>query len=170
MSLPSAIASAYAKILTFRGRASRREFWYFYLFQMMVAGGLAYWLFYEAGVAQAMPMIEGNKGVFLGACILTQLPGVSLIVRRLHDSGRSGWWMVIALVPVFGALALFVLLIQPSETDLNRYDTEAPEARRNARPVKMVPIPVESRSASSDVRALYKARIANIQKSPVYGT
>ncbi len=51
MSFPSAIATAYAKILTFRGRASRREFWYFYLFQMLVAGGIAYWLYYEAGLA-----------------------------------------------------------------------------------------------------------------------
>lgn len=165
MSIASAIASAYAKILTFRGRATPREFWSFYVFQVVLAGALAYWLYYEAGLAQVMPLIEGNTGVLVGAFILTQLPGLSLIVRRLHDSGRSAWWLLITAIPVFGALALFVLLIQPSDAALNRYDvagsvTHAPQASQP------VPVPVESRSNSPDVHALYTARIAGLNKNP----
>lgn len=169
MSFPNAVATAYAKIITFSGRASRREFWYFYLFQVALAGGIAYWLFYKAGLSQIMPMIEGNAGVLIGAAILTQLPGLSLVVRRLHDSGRSAWWLLLTVVPVFGVLALFVLLIQPSETAANRYDGfdmgAAPQAGRPA--AEVVAVPVESRSQSADVRAIYNARIANLSKNPV---
>ncbi|MDJ0993402.1 MAG: DUF805 domain-containing protein [Dinoroseobacter sp.] len=165
MSIPSAIATAYAKILTFQGRATLREFWSFYIFQVILAGALAYWLYYKAGLEHVMPLIEGNTGVLVGAFILTQLPGLSLIVRRLHDSGRSAWWLLITAVPVFGALALFVLLIQPSDTVANRYDVAAPHGH-SATAQQPVPVPVESRSQSDDVRALYSARIAGLNKNP----
>ncbi|WP_425093134.1 DUF805 domain-containing protein [Tropicimonas sp. S265A] len=174
MSFPSAVATAYAKVFSFRGRATVGDFWSFFLFQALVGGGVAYWLFNMSGMAQVLPMVGGNTDVLLGAAVLFALPGYSLMIRRLHDSGRSGLWMMIAAVPVFGALALLVLLIQPSEPTVNRFDIDTPAQKVDPRPAtrataQMTPIPVESRSSSADVRALYASRIAGLSKNPVYG-
>ena len=49
------------------------------------------------------------------------LPGLAVAVRRLHDSGRSGWWLLIALVPLLGALYLIWLMVRPSALGSNRY-------------------------------------------------
>jgi len=173
MSFPTAIARAYAKILSFNGRASRTEFWSFYAFQVLVAGGIAYWLYYKAGLAQVMPLLEGRGGMLVGAVILTQLPGLSLIVRRLHDSGRSAWWMLITLVPVLGALALFVLLIQPSAPQVNRYDAAAQAPRQTRAPqpaprrvAKLATVPATHGEQRAEVMALYKERISSLSKTP----
>ena len=103
MNFQQAVQSCFAKYATFAGRASRSEFWYWILFSTLAstAAGIldrAFDLFvgYDAGV------IAGLWG--LG----TLLPLLAVSVRRLHDIGRIGWWLVLFFVPFFGGLLLIV--------------------------------------------------------------
>lgn len=87
------------KYATFSGRASRSEYWWFVLFQLLV--GMA------AGTADRIfVMGTGRDGTITGlATLILLLPALSVTVRRLHDSGRSGWWL-----PLFYAPIVIVLL------------------------------------------------------------
>ena len=93
----------------FNGRATRKDYWMFFLF---------YLIFYIM-----LSVIDAA----LGTMILTLLfslglliPSISIASRRLHDSGRSGWWQLIALIPIIGAIVLIVFLLQRSGDD-NEY-------------------------------------------------
>ena len=99
------------KYVDFSGRARRSEYWFFVLFYVIVRF-----------VANIIDSIIGTRGfaggngllgVLVGLALL--LPGLSVGVRRLHDTGRSGWWILIALVPFIGAIVLLVFALQPSE-------------------------------------------------------
>ncbi len=118
MSFGQAISTVFSKYATFSGRARRREYWWWYLYVTLVfivasvidrAAGLTYGdLSYGGG------WITSIAGLAL------LLPGLAVGVRRLHDTGRSGWWLLIALVPVVGAVVLFVFFVLDSEYD-NQY-------------------------------------------------
>lgn len=89
-----AIRVCFQKYATFRGRASRSEFWWFVLF--LAIGSL---------VTGFLPRLMGNDGAVLNGLfsLATFLPSISVQVRRLHDTGRSGWWIggyYLALIPV----------------------------------------------------------------------
>ncbi|WP_251977663.1 zinc-ribbon domain-containing protein [Salinicola avicenniae] len=95
----------------FQGRARRREYWFFVLFSMifsLATGWLDAMLFDSAGGFGVFNLIY-NLAVIL--------PSLAVTVRRLHDTGRSGWWMWISLVPVVGAIVLLVFLVQDSQPD-----------------------------------------------------
>jgi uncharacterized membrane protein YhaH (DUF805 family) len=101
----------------FSGRSRRSEYWYF---------GLFYLIFY--GVTAIVDVMAGTFdrasgiGVFTGILTLAFLiPSLSVSVRRLHDTGRTGWWLLIAFVPVVGAIILLVFLAQDSAAGANRF-------------------------------------------------
>jgi uncharacterized membrane protein YhaH (DUF805 family) len=101
----------------FSGRSRRSEYWYF---------GLFYLIFY--GVTAIVDVMAGTFdrasgiGVFTGILTLVFLiPSLSVSVRRLHDTGRTGWWLLIAFVPVVGAIILLVFLAQDSAAGANRF-------------------------------------------------
>jgi uncharacterized membrane protein YhaH (DUF805 family) len=101
----------------FSGRSRRSEYWYFAVF---------YLIFYA--VAAMMDVMAGTFdrasgiGAFTGVLTLAFLiPSLSVTVRRLHDTGRTGWWLLIAFVPVVGAIVLLVFLAQDSEAGGNRF-------------------------------------------------
>ena len=98
------IKESFSKFATFKGRASRTEYWYLVLF---------YFLLY--GVAVLMAVID-STGIGTSIVLLTWLvfliPGISALVRRLHDTNRSGWWYWIAAIP-FGGIAVIFFLSQP---------------------------------------------------------
>tara|TARA_A100001037_G_scaffold103161_1_gene93850 strand:+ start:162 stop:566 length:405 start_codon:yes stop_codon:yes gene_type:complete len=107
--------------VNFSGRASRSEYWWFFLFSFLSAI-LAMILDGLTGIE----LIDAGAGVSYGPFyILTAmgffLPSLSLMVRRLHDSGRSGWWYFIALVPCVGFIILIVFLIMDGEPHPNAY-------------------------------------------------
>ncbi|HEV6967820.1 MULTISPECIES: DUF805 domain-containing protein [Roseateles] len=98
MTFQESIQICFKKYADFSGRASRSEYWWFFLFILLGSAALSY-------VSHAL------SGVF---AIGTLLPSLAAATRRLHDTGRSGWWQLIALVPLVGWIVLFVLLAQES--------------------------------------------------------
>ena len=101
MSFGEAIKSVFSKYAVFSGRARRSEFWYFYLFYILVAFGLSF-LSIRIPVAKYLYILFG-LGVFL--------PYTAVTVRRLHDIGKSGWILLIFMVVIFLISMLMFLLI-----------------------------------------------------------
>lgn len=98
---------AFKKYATFRGRASRKEFWLFALFNFVAANSLGV---VSGLVAAKTGYVEvGIAGVLL-YYLVTLIPTLAVTVRRLHDTSRSAWWLLIGLVPLLGGVALLALV------------------------------------------------------------
>ncbi len=106
MGFTEAVKNCFSKYATFQGRARRSEYWWFYLFFVLVYGAAA-----------AVDVALGNELPILALIVLAALffPLMAAGVRRLHDTGRSGWWVFISLVPIIGGIWLFVLTVLDSE-------------------------------------------------------
>ena len=111
----------YAK---FSGRASRSEFWWFQLFIVIVSIPLYIVSFY-AGYSGSQGLILASSGLSLVMWLAFALPGIAATVRRLHDTDRSGWWLLLAMVP-FAGLVLLVFLLLPSTPGGNRFGAPVP--------------------------------------------
>ncbi len=106
-----AILTCFKKFADFKGRARRSEFWYFELFCVLMSLACSFI----------------NEDAATIAMIVTFIPNIAVNIRRLHDIGRSGWWMLIALVPIVGILLLLFLAAQEGEPTINAYG-ESPKA------------------------------------------
>ncbi|MEU0401154.1 DUF805 domain-containing protein [Streptomyces sp. NPDC006197] len=99
------------KYAVFNGRARRQEFWMFYLFNVIAVIVLAI-------VDSALGIYPALTGIYALAVFLPYL-GVS--IRRLHDTGRSGWWLLIGLVPLVGGIILIVFFASEGEQHQNAH-------------------------------------------------
>jgi len=99
------------KYATFDGRARRKEYWMFFLFNILVAIGL--------GIVEALIGTAGLIGGLYGLAVL--IPGIAVTVRRLHDTSRSGWWILIVLIPAVGTLILLIFMVLDSQPGDNAY-------------------------------------------------
>ncbi|MDE5843775.1 MAG: DUF805 domain-containing protein [Muribaculaceae bacterium] len=95
----------------FSGRASRSEYWWFCLFQFIV------------GAAVSIIFGNDNTGEIVSGLVSLAflLPGLGLAVRRLHDLGKSGWWVLLVFIPIVGAIVLIVWYTKPSTPYPNEY-------------------------------------------------
>lgn len=103
---------ALKKYAEFSGRASRKEFWVFVLICMIINAILG-----------VMGIIFGALGMEILAIIVGLaliVPSISVGTRRLHDTGRTGWWQLIYFVPIIGFIIMIVFLVQDSH-DENDY-------------------------------------------------
>ncbi len=93
----------------FTGRARRKEFWLFCLFSYMV---LVIYGFFKA----ILHLPEYEIETFLGMVYLLAIlvPGLAVTIRRLHDTGKSGYWICIGLIPLIGKIVLLIMLCQNS--------------------------------------------------------
>lgn len=99
------------KYAVFSGRARRKEFWMFCLFNIIIAIVL--------GTVEG---IVGSPGILGGLYSLAVLiPGIAVSVRRLHDTDRSGWWLLIGFIPIIGALVLLVFMVLDGKPGENQY-------------------------------------------------
>ncbi|BDI61643.1 DUF805 domain-containing protein [Qipengyuania nanhaisediminis] len=111
----------------FDGRSRRAEFWMFALFQIMLFGALL--LAFSVLRAFAGDSETGRFGsdlcaaAMIAAALVLSVPFVALMVRRLHDLDRSGWWCLLNLVP-FGTLALLVAMTFEGDHGPNRYGAD----------------------------------------------
>lgn len=114
-----AVRSVLAQYATFSGRASRSEYWWWVLFLVLVLLAtqfVDYIVLMPLLGATAEQRHDGQPLSTLVA-IATLLPSLAVGARRLHDTGRSGWWLLIGLVPIVGTLALLFFFIQPGSSD-----------------------------------------------------
>ncbi len=119
----------YLKVLKqyadFSGRARRKEYWMFALFNIIFAFVLG---FIDGLVGSFSPEI--GIGVLGGIYSLAVLiPGLAVSVRRLHDVGKSGWMILIVLIPIIGAIWLLVLMVTDSNPGENQYGPNPKETK-----------------------------------------
>ena len=105
------------KYVVFSGRARRKEFWMFVLFNVIISIviGIVYKII-------GTDYGNGSSGV-LGSIysLAVLLPSLGVTWRRLHDTDRSGWWILIGLIPIIGWIVLLVFYLQDSDATENNY-------------------------------------------------
>ncbi len=115
---------ALKKYAVFSGRARRKEYWYFALFSLLIAIVLAI-------IEGIVGNLDAETGVgLLGDIYLLAIliPSIAVAVRRLHDTDRSGWWLLIALIPLIGGIVLIVFWAQDSQPGENQYGSNPKDA------------------------------------------
>jgi uncharacterized membrane protein YhaH (DUF805 family) len=101
----------------FSGRARRSEYWYFALFYLLIFVGLAI-----VDVVLGTYSARSQAGLLSTTFwLVTLLPFIALTTRRLHDTGRTGWWQLVGFVPLIGVIVLLVFLVQDGDPDDNDY-------------------------------------------------
>lgn len=116
VSFPEAVKRGFQGSVTWRGRSTRAEYWWFQFFVLLLLGVP----FFETN---GFDVREGPwfvVGVVVE--IATALPLLAVTIRRLHDSDRSGWNVWVTLVPCVGGIWLMILLLEPSAPRQNRFD------------------------------------------------
>lgn len=101
--------AAFKQYATFSGRTSLAGFWYFQLVSFAVSFGLS---IISAGLLGLMYAL----GVFI--------PSLAIGARRLHDTGKSGWWQLLMLIPLIGIIVLIIFWAQASQPQKNQYDID----------------------------------------------
>jgi uncharacterized membrane protein YhaH (DUF805 family) len=104
--------SVLKKYSDYSGRSNRSEYWYFVLANLVVS----------AGFSMFSRMI-GNDSNFLGSLysLVVLLPGIAVSIRRLHDIGKSGWMMLVSLIPFAGPIWLIILMATKGDLKKNEY-------------------------------------------------
>jgi uncharacterized membrane protein YhaH (DUF805 family) len=111
MEFVPAVRKALQNYAQFEGRAIRSEYWWFALFNVLVLVA-----------ATILDTLLGNATIFeILASLALLLPGLAVGARRLHDIDRSGWWLLVGLVPVLGGLLLIVWFATPGKPGPNRF-------------------------------------------------
>ncbi len=123
MDMVTAVKTVLGKYATFSGRAARPEYWWWVLATVI--------LFFVLGLidgALVAPMMgfeafEPNAGQPLSviASLALLVPNLAVAARRLHDTDRSGWWLLLGLIPIIGSLVLIYFLVQKGTEGSNRF-------------------------------------------------
>lgn len=102
----------------FSGRARRKEYWIFYLFQLLIFFGLVF-------LGGAFSYDDDSTSIplaILGLYMLgTFIPFLAVTVRRLHDTGKSGWWILSAFIPYVGKLLMIIFCASEGDVGPNKY-------------------------------------------------
>ncbi len=101
MTFQESVKVCFTKYADFGGRATRPEYWWFFLFIFLVSMALSY--------------VSNTLGLLFS--LGTLLPSIAAAARRLHDTNRSGWWQLIVLLPIIGLIVLIVFLAQESKSE-----------------------------------------------------
>ena len=122
MKLTEAVKTCFKKYAVFSGRARRSEYWKFWLFNMLVSIVImvvaAFFSDTPQEAGQGFFAVYGLYGLYTLAALL---PSLAATVRRLHDIGRSGGYIFLALIPAAGAIILLIWLIHDSDPNENQY-------------------------------------------------
>lgn len=100
------------KYADFNGRARRKEYWMFYLFNLIFSFALGF--------------LDGLLGTaFIGTiyALAVLIPTIAVTVRRLHDIDRTGWWVLVGLIPVIGWIVLIIFAATDGNEGTNEYGT-----------------------------------------------
>ena len=130
MTFGESIKTCFSKFVTWQGRASRSEYWYFILFAVIcyvgatLLDGVLGTSFKITNPATGELQSMGYGWVYLITALALILPSLSAMVRRLHDTNRSGWWYWIALVPLIGLIVLIVWFCSRGTVGNNNYGSD----------------------------------------------
>ncbi len=129
---------AFKKFSDFSGRARRKEYWSFFLVNVLVTIVIIL-----IDLALGTYSIGEERLGLLGTIysIILIVPSIAITVRRLHDTSRSGWWILIALIPVLGALVLLYFTLLDSTPGSNEYGPNPKEIGSNTPTVESEPTP-----------------------------
>ncbi|MGO4998306.1 DUF805 domain-containing protein [Oceanisphaera sp. W20_SRM_FM3] len=109
---------------TFGGRARRKEYWMFILFNIIISIVLG---FIDGLIGTYN--IESGFGLLSGLYSLAILiPSLAVSIRRLHDTDRSGWWLLIGFIPLIGAIVLLVFMLLDSTPEQNKFGANPKES------------------------------------------
>lgn len=117
MSFTEAIASGFRNYVNFTGRAFRSEFWYWMLFSTLasIAGEIIDAALFPGSFSTGAPPVTSLISLAL------LLPGLGVLARRLHDIDRSGWWILLGLIPIVGLIILIVWCCRRGTLGPNRF-------------------------------------------------
>ncbi len=119
MGFLEAIKSGFQNYANFSGRAPRSAYWWWTLFSLLIAIIASV---VDLVLFPDLTMAMGGIGpIYIGVLIVLFLPGLSVSVRRLHDIGRSGWWLLIFLIPFVGFIVLIIWFASKGEEGANKY-------------------------------------------------
>jgi uncharacterized membrane protein YhaH (DUF805 family) len=116
MGFTQAVTTCYSRYVQFSGRASRSEYWFFWLFCCLA---LLAAMVVDAVLGLRFSALTGPAYVLVA--LANFLPSISVSVRRLHDTDRSGWWYWIILIPIVGAILLIVWFCTRGRDGDNRF-------------------------------------------------
>ena len=122
MGFAAAVKSFWSNYTTFSGRARRSEYWFSQLFLVLTN---------LAAAAIDLALMDGDVDRFIANggggivgliwIVATIVPALAALVRRLHDTSRSGWWALMVLVPIAGAIVILVFTVEDSVSGDNAY-------------------------------------------------
>lgn len=98
----------------FFGRARRSEYWYFALFNWLAVVAVS-------AISHFLLSTWLATGVTSLISVLLFIPSLAVLVRRLHDTGRSGWWLLMVFIPILGLIVLLYFLVSDSDEGMNDY-------------------------------------------------
>ena len=122
MNFGEAIATCMGKYGTFSGRASRSEYWWFYLFTILMSWGAT---IVDGAVASSGDPAVASSGDPMVEIVVTLVFFVPIIAagcRRLHDMGKSGWWQLLWFIPIIGWILLIVWLATNTKPEGDKYN------------------------------------------------
>ena len=129
MGFGEAVKSFWSHYSKFKGRSRRSEYWWIQLFLVLTNLAVA---------AIDLALMNGDVDRFIANggggivgliwILVTIVPALAVLVRRLHDTGKSGWWALIGFVPLVGGIVLLVLTVLDSDAGENKYG-DSPKAR-----------------------------------------
>lgn len=140
---------ALKKYATFEGRTTRREFWMFVLMSIIVQILVSF----VSGLLVGLTRINAIGYLTPLFVLAIFLPSIAIGARRLHDTSRSGWWLLISFVPLIGSIWLLVLFCLDSTPGANEYGANmkgvevampTPDATQVATPAAATPSPMEN--------------------------
>jgi uncharacterized membrane protein YhaH (DUF805 family) len=111
---------AYKRYFDFQGRANRKEYWLFVLvyFIQVMAAVLIDSIVFGTALGQGLPI------TYFLVFALNIIPAISVSMRRLHDTNRTGWWLLISLIPIIGAIVFFIFTLLPGTPGVNRFGAQ----------------------------------------------
>jgi uncharacterized membrane protein YhaH (DUF805 family) len=115
VTMDEAVARCLSKYADFSGRAPRSEYWWFWLATVLTMFTVPF----VVGVVTGDPALV--EAVVLFGVLALALPLLAAGVRRLHDTGRSGWWVMISAVPLVGPIMMLIFLTERGSPQANRY-------------------------------------------------
>lgn len=122
MSFGEAVRSFWSNYKTFEGRSRRSEYWFIQLFLVMTNVAAAVVDLVLMGFDVDRFIANGGGGIVgLVWIAVTLVPTLAVLVRRLHDTGRSGWWALMVLVPFAGVIVLLIFTVQDSQQGDNQW-------------------------------------------------